>query len=75
MGAKHSLVLTDRVGHVHRWLPSCSCGQWIGVQRRRKQEALEQYRDHVAIVNGSPRSHLPKPQPVTPVDERPEALR
>ena len=74
--AKHSLVLTDRVGHVHRWLPSCSCGQWIGVQRRRKTEALEQYRDHVAIVRKqSPRAHLPQRQPVTPVDERPEALR
>ena len=75
--AKHSLVLTDRgISHVHRWLPSCSCGRWIGVQRRRKTEALEQYRDHVAIVRKqTPRSHLPQPRPVTPLEQLPEVLR
>lgn len=74
---KHAFVLVDRgPEHVHRWKPSCTCGTWTGAQRRRKQEALKQYRQHrviVAPVTGRRKSTL-KPRPPTPAELLPMAL-
>lgn len=74
----HALVLTDRGRvHRHRWAPSCSCGTWVGVFRRRKQEAVAQHRRHVAIelLLAKGDATRPAPQPLTPTDSLPEALR
>lgn len=73
MGAVHRLVLTDRGDcHVHRWLPSCSCGGWVGVNRRRKREAVAQHRQH---LRGATRHRDPGPRPTTPTADLPELLR
>lgn len=72
----HALVLIDRgVEHAHRWKPSCSCGTWTGVQRRRKQEAVMQYRKHVAGTRpkrtGGYRPRTPTPSHLLPVELAP----
>ena len=68
---KHSLVLIDRgPQHVHRWVPSCSCGTWTGVQRRRKVEAVEQYRQHRSGAESRGTARF-KPRPPTPADRLP----
>lgn len=82
---KHSLDLVDRgAAHCHRWLPECVCG-WRGVQRRRKREAVLQYRSHLAayqridLDRGTRRRRgrtaTPKPAALTPPDLLPERLR
>lgn len=73
---KHSLVLVDRgAEHVHRWKPSCSCGTWFGVQRRRKQEAVKQYRTLRFLMGLNGRASGYRPLPPTPVDQLPPELR
>lgn len=63
----HALVLIDRgLGHVHRWKPSCSCGLWVGAQRRRKQEAVKQYRVHRTTLRPAQRTRGYKPRLPTP---------
>ena len=76
----HSLVLTDRgQEHVHRWAPSCSCGGWVGVFRRRKEDAVKLHRQHKTNTErgekgqGSPRR--PRRRRPTPPDQLPEELR
>lgn len=73
MNSRHSFVLLDRgQEHRHRWKPECSCG-WVGVQRRRKKEAVKQHRRHVAVITRHARD-LP-PRPCTPVACLPDALK
>jgi hypothetical protein len=76
---EHRLVIIDRgLGHRHRWKPSCVCG-WVGVQRRRKDEAESQYREHGACTTGIDKRRRrlagPVPQDVTPPDALPKELR
>lgn len=70
----HSLVLIDRgQEHVHRWKPSCSCEKWTGAQRRRKREAIKQYRSHRSYFAASkPNGTWRRP---TPESDLPECLR
>lgn len=75
----HALTFMDRgLEHVHRWVPSCSCG-WKGVQRRRKDEGIKQYRMHVKgldlLAKTQAAGTRPKPRKPTPVGSLPEALR
>jgi len=78
--ATHALVLTDRgAEHIHRWAPSCSCGRWAGVFRRRKCDAVKQHRQHVAGIQATARAirrgTLIVPRKPTPVHLLPEGLR
>ena len=44
---KHSLEIVDRgQGHIHRWLPTCSCGHHF-VPLRDKGRAADSYHAHV----------------------------
>lgn len=70
-------MLGDRgAEHLHRWQPECSCG-WLGIpakrawardQLRRHKQSIERARRHGAGVEMIR-------QPLTPVDDLPEALR
>ena len=69
----HRLVLVDRGRqHRHRWFPVCSCGEWKGVYRRRKKEAVAQHRQHVRGLRPSAAQQW---RPPTPAYLLPEALR
>lgn len=72
----HGFRLLDRGGqHRHRWKPICACG-WVGVPRRRKQEAVEQHHDHLgALIRQSRHPVGLFPKPPTPVELLPDALR
>lgn len=70
----HALVLTDRGRvHRHRWSIGCQCG-WVGVHRRRRKEAVTQHHIHIDTLKGYTRRGA-HPQPLTPYDQLPEALR
>ena len=72
---RHTLVLRDRgVEHIHRWAPSCSCGRWVGVFRKRKVDAVKIHRQHADGASIRRRGR-PHPRPLTPADRLPVALR
>lgn len=80
MSNGHHLDLHDRgLAHRHRWQPRCSCG-WLGVQRRRQREAVQQFhahRDGEALTRAQ-KPHggaLVGPRPLTAFDDLPELLR
>lgn len=69
----HALTIFDRgTEHVHRFRPRCSCGQWTGTNHRRRNQAIKDYRGHVAIVS---RQRGLAPLPLTPEYLLPELLR
>lgn len=76
--AHHRLILTNRGSeHTHVWWPSCSCG-WIGVQRRRRKEAQDQYRAHKNGLEKAARRRkhdLTMPRRPTDRADLPEDLR
>lgn len=73
---RHTLVLRDRgVEHIHRWAPSCSCGSWVGVFRRRKLDAIKIHRQHADGATIHKDRTRPRPRPLTPTDRLPAALR
>lgn len=75
----HCLVLHDRCSpdakrHIHRWVPTCSCGKWWGIAARSIDKAARQYRNH-ALNAGREVTTGPVPAPVTPDHLLPAALR
>lgn len=75
----HRLDLHDRGAvHRHRWAPRCSCG-WLGVFRRRRKEAVEQFHQHRDAIDLRVGAHgvdrRIRPMPLTPRDKLPELLR
>lgn len=69
----HRLYIIDRgTHHVHRFRPICACGLWAGANRRRKREAVKQYRSHRAFFAVRPSNGTWR-RP-TPSDQLPEAL-
>lgn len=85
---KHSLTLTHRPPpHVHRWLPTCSCG-WKGIPLRDQDSAATEYRAHVQSETRRSRTvssrggarvrrsrQKPGPKPLTKPEDLPPELR
>lgn len=72
----HALTIYDRgLEHIHRFRPECTCG-WIGVNRRRKREAEQQYKQHTRARESARRmAHSFGPASVTPNADLPIELR
>ncbi len=70
---KHHLVMIDRNDdghhHVHRWAPTCSCGQWAGVFRKRRNDAVALHSLHAQARVNKPNRSWPERQPVTPYED------
>lgn len=81
----HRLELVDRnldgIRHRHRWRAECSCGTWVGRNRRHKAEAVEQHTQHVDAKAGEEQGRRNRsldgygPRQPTPTDRLPEELR
>lgn len=76
----HHLVMDDRnqngETHIHRWAPSCSCGKWTGVFRKRRGDAVALHTTHAALRapsggRGADRSYPRRrtPAPIALLDE------
>lgn len=81
----HRLELVDRnldgIRHRHRWRAECSCGTWVGKNRRRQAEAVAQHTQHVDAKDGEEQGRRRHsldgygPRPTTPAAKLPEELR